>query len=177
MCRSANPDRHAQIGVVTKVSYRKMTADSNHGSSMWIDIDDAVRIYAGMLRARFGSSSGAQAARETADRLRAKGDWSGVKAWEAVAALSRVRSSRQSNVSPGERGRRAGAFPTGAARRRGREGRTTTGSREEFPGKTETSRGTRQPGPGTTSLVRNFFVRGAPGVATAAPGRLPSNYT
>jgi hypothetical protein len=53
---------------------------------MWIDIDDAVRIYARMLRARVGSSRGAEAARETADRLRAKADWSGVEAWEAVAA-------------------------------------------------------------------------------------------
>jgi len=49
-------------------------------------IDDAVRIYARMLRAWLGSIGGAQAAREAADRLRAKGDWSGVDAWEAVAA-------------------------------------------------------------------------------------------
>jgi hypothetical protein len=53
---------------------------------MWIDIDDAVRIYARMLRARFGSVKGAKAAQETADHLRAKQDWSGVKVWEAVAA-------------------------------------------------------------------------------------------
>jgi hypothetical protein len=53
---------------------------------MWIDIDDAVRIYARMLRARLGSRRGAKAARETADHLRAKGDWFGVEAWEAVAA-------------------------------------------------------------------------------------------
>jgi hypothetical protein len=32
------------------------------------------------------SSRGAKGARETADRLQAKGDWSGVEAWEAVAA-------------------------------------------------------------------------------------------
>jgi len=51
----------------------------------WIDIDDAVRIYARMLRARLGSRRGANAAREMADLLRARGDWSGVKAWEAVA--------------------------------------------------------------------------------------------
>jgi hypothetical protein len=50
----------------------------------WIDIDDAVRIYARMLRARLGSRRGAKVARETADHLRAKGDWSGVKTWEAV---------------------------------------------------------------------------------------------
>jgi hypothetical protein len=49
-------------------------------------IEDAVRIYARMLRAWLGSIGGAQAAREAADRLRAKGDWSGVDAWEAVAA-------------------------------------------------------------------------------------------
>jgi hypothetical protein len=52
----------------------------------WIDIDDAVRIYARMLRARPGSRRGAKAALDTADHLRAKGDWSGVEAWEAVAA-------------------------------------------------------------------------------------------
>ena len=52
----------------------------------WIDINDAVRIYARMLRARFGSRRGAKVALETADHLRAKGDWSGVEAWEAVAA-------------------------------------------------------------------------------------------
>jgi hypothetical protein len=53
---------------------------------MWIDIDEAVQIYARMLRARLGSVRGAKAASETADHLRAKGDWSGVEAWEAVAA-------------------------------------------------------------------------------------------
>ena len=55
-------------------------------ATWWIDIDDAVRIYARMLRARLGSRRGATAALETADHLRAKGDWSVVKAWEAVAA-------------------------------------------------------------------------------------------
>jgi hypothetical protein len=49
-------------------------------------IEDAVRIYARMLRAWLGSIGGAQPAREAADRLRAKGDWSGVDAWEAAAA-------------------------------------------------------------------------------------------
>jgi hypothetical protein len=53
---------------------------------MWIDIDDAVRIYARMLHTRLGSIRGAKAAQEMADHFRAKGDWSGVKAWEAVAA-------------------------------------------------------------------------------------------
>jgi len=53
---------------------------------MWIDISDAVRIYASMLRARLGPIRGARAAQEAADRLRAKGDRSGVEAWEAVAA-------------------------------------------------------------------------------------------
>jgi len=52
----------------------------------WIDIDDAVRIYARMLRARLGPRRGAKAALEKADYLRAKRDWSGVEAWEAVAA-------------------------------------------------------------------------------------------
>ena len=52
----------------------------------WIDINDAVRIYARMLRARLGSRRGVKTALETADHLRAKGDWSGVEAWEAVAA-------------------------------------------------------------------------------------------
>jgi len=52
---------------------------------MWINIDDAIRIYARMLRARLGSIRGAKAARDTANHLRAKGDWSGVEVWEAVA--------------------------------------------------------------------------------------------
>ena len=52
----------------------------------WIDIDDAVRIYARMIRARLGSRRGAKAALETAVHLRAKDDWSGVEAWDAVAA-------------------------------------------------------------------------------------------
>jgi hypothetical protein len=33
----------------------------------------------------------------TADRLRAKGDWSGVKAWEALAAELAPREKRRSN--------------------------------------------------------------------------------
>ena len=61
---------------------------------MWIDIDDAVRIYAKMLRARLGSTRGWKAALNTADRLRAKGAWSGVKAWEAVAAELAPREKR-----------------------------------------------------------------------------------
>jgi hypothetical protein len=69
---------------------------------MWIDIDDAIRIYARMLRARLGSSRGSQAARDTADRLRAKGDWPGVKAWEAVAAeLAPADHKDQRRSSPG----------------------------------------------------------------------------
>jgi len=52
---------------------------------MWININDAIRIYARMLRARLGSIRGAKAARDTANHLRAKGDWSGVEVWEAVA--------------------------------------------------------------------------------------------
>jgi len=58
---------------------------------MWIDFDDAIRIYARMLHARLGSIRGAKVAQETADHLRTKGDWSGVKAWEAVA--TELRSS------------------------------------------------------------------------------------
>ena len=42
----------------------------------WIDIDDAIRIYARMLRARLGSRRGAKAAQAMADHLRAKCDWS-----------------------------------------------------------------------------------------------------
>jgi hypothetical protein len=52
-------------------------------ADMWIDIDDAVRIYARTLRARLGSIRGAKAAQEMADHMRAKADWPGVKAWEA----------------------------------------------------------------------------------------------
>jgi hypothetical protein len=33
-----------------------------------------------------GTIKGAKVAQETANHLRAKADWSGVKAWEAVAA-------------------------------------------------------------------------------------------
>jgi len=62
----------------------------------WIDINDAVRIYARMLRARLGPRRGAKAALETADHLRAKGDWSGVEAWEAVAAELAPRDRRRS---------------------------------------------------------------------------------
>jgi hypothetical protein len=55
--------------------------------AIWrIDIADAVRIYARMLRARLGSRRGAKAAPEKADQLSEKGDWSGVEAWEAVPA-------------------------------------------------------------------------------------------
>jgi len=66
----------------------------------WIDINDAVRIYARMLRARLGPRRGAKAALETADHLRAKGDWSGVEAWEAVAAELAPRDRRRS--TPGD---------------------------------------------------------------------------
>jgi hypothetical protein len=53
---------------------------------MWIDLEDAIRIYSRMLRARLGPRRGAKAALEMADHLLVKGDWSGVEAWEAVAA-------------------------------------------------------------------------------------------
>jgi hypothetical protein len=55
-------------------------------TAMWIDLDEAIQIYARMLRSRLGSAGAAKAALEKADDLRAKGDWSGVKVWEAVAA-------------------------------------------------------------------------------------------
>ena len=55
----------------------------------WIDIEDAVRIYARMLRARLGSIRGAKAALEVADHLRAKADWSGVAA--ELASSTKVR--------------------------------------------------------------------------------------
>ena len=53
---------------------------------MWIDIDDAVRIYARMLRAASARLEAPRPALEMADHLRAKGDRSGVKAWKAVAS-------------------------------------------------------------------------------------------
>jgi len=49
-----------------------------------------------MLRACLGSRRGAKAAREMADHLQAKGDWSGVKAWEAVATELLVARRRPS---------------------------------------------------------------------------------
>ena len=56
----------------------KMMSHNNTGHAMmwWIDIDDAIRIYASMLRARLGSRRGAKAAQAMADHLRAKCDWS-----------------------------------------------------------------------------------------------------
>jgi hypothetical protein len=62
---------------------------------MWTDIDDAVRIYARVLRARLGLIGGWKAGRDKPDHLRAKGDWSGVKAWEAVAAELAPRKEKQ----------------------------------------------------------------------------------
>ena len=54
---------------------------------MWIDIDDAVRICAKMLRARLGLAQ-PEAGKRLSKRLITyeREDWSGVKAWEAVAA-------------------------------------------------------------------------------------------
>jgi hypothetical protein len=79
-----------------------MTADSNHGSSMWIGIDDAIQIYARMLRARLGSIGGAKVAQETADHLRARSDWSGAKVWESVATeLAPPIKAPKKNFEPG----------------------------------------------------------------------------
>jgi len=63
---------------------------------MWIGIDDAVRIYAGMFRAPWldqrleGGSRGGRS-------LTRQRDWSGVKAWEAVAA--EPSASRQNGIN------------------------------------------------------------------------------
>jgi hypothetical protein len=53
---------------------------------VWIDLDDAIRIYARMLRSRFGPKRGAKLALESANRMRAKSDLHGAQVWEAVAA-------------------------------------------------------------------------------------------
>ena len=53
---------------------------------MWIDLDDAIQIYARMLRSRFGPVRGAKLAQESAQDMLAKSDWDGAKVWEAVAA-------------------------------------------------------------------------------------------
>jgi hypothetical protein len=53
---------------------------------VWITLDEAIRIYARMLRSRFGPVRGAKLAHESAQRMRDKSDWQGAKVWEAVVA-------------------------------------------------------------------------------------------
>jgi hypothetical protein len=53
---------------------------------VWINLDEAIRIYARMLRSRFGPVRGAKLARQSAHDMRARSDWQGAKVWEAVAA-------------------------------------------------------------------------------------------
>jgi hypothetical protein len=53
---------------------------------VWINLDEAIRIYARMLRSRFGPVRGSKLARESAQDMLAKSDWHGAKVWEAVAA-------------------------------------------------------------------------------------------
>ena len=57
---------------------------------MWIDLDDAITIYARMLRSRFGPVRGARLAQESAKNMVAKSDFHGAKVWEAVAAELRT---------------------------------------------------------------------------------------
>ena len=57
---------------------------------MWIDLDDAIRIYARMLRSRFGPVRGARLAQESARNMVTKSDFHGAKVWEAVAAELRA---------------------------------------------------------------------------------------
>jgi len=52
---------------------------------VWIDLDEAIRIYARMLQSRFGPVRGAKLARESAKQMLAKSDFHGAKVWEAVA--------------------------------------------------------------------------------------------
>jgi hypothetical protein len=60
------------------------------GSIVWIELDDAIRIYARMLRTRFGPVRGARLAQESATNMLAKSDLHGAKVWEAVAAELRA---------------------------------------------------------------------------------------
>jgi hypothetical protein len=52
---------------------------------MQIDLNEAVKIYAKMCRARYGRAA-AKVVREQRARLRAKGDLQGVKVWERLDA-------------------------------------------------------------------------------------------
>ena len=53
---------------------------------MYIDLSDAVKMYARMYRARFGKRRGAKAAKEQKARLQAKGDHFGAQVWDHVSA-------------------------------------------------------------------------------------------
>jgi hypothetical protein len=55
-------------------------------SIVWIDLDDAIRIYARMLRSRFGPARAAKLAQESAQDMLAKSDLHGAEVWKAVAA-------------------------------------------------------------------------------------------
>jgi hypothetical protein len=57
---------------------------------VWIDLDEAIRIYARMLRSRFGPTRGAKLAQESANHMLAKSDLRGAEVWEAVAAELRA---------------------------------------------------------------------------------------
>lgn len=67
---------------------------------MWIDPDEAIVIYARMLRSLLGAAGAAKAAQDRANHLRGKGDWSGVKAWEAVAATVTERRDASCDSAP-----------------------------------------------------------------------------
>ena len=69
---------------------------------MWIDLDDAVRVYARMLRARFGPGAAVKAAQESVKDMRARADLQGVRVWEAVA-LELAASYDPSGASDGSR--------------------------------------------------------------------------
>ena len=68
---------------------------------MRIYLDEAIVIYARMLRSLLGSAGAAKAAQDKANHLRAKGDWSGVKVWEAVAAsVTEPRDASCNSLAP-----------------------------------------------------------------------------
>jgi hypothetical protein len=60
------------------------------GSIVWINLDEAILIYARMLRSRFGAARGVRLAQESAKSMLARSDLHGAKVWEAVAAELRA---------------------------------------------------------------------------------------
>jgi hypothetical protein len=54
------------------------------GCSMWIDIDDAIQMYARFWRARHGAA-GTKAVRQRAEQLKKSGDAEGHRVWSKVA--------------------------------------------------------------------------------------------